>query len=85
MRKASDAGAARRMKRGKLRGQLLHRVVPAQFLECAGAALARALQRAAQAIGMVDHLKSGLTARAKLAAIHRMHGIAFELFRQAPS
>ena len=37
--KGERPGIARRMKRRKLRGQLLHRVVPAQFLECAGAAL----------------------------------------------
>ncbi len=47
---------------------------------CAGAALARTLQRASQTIGMIDHLKASLAARAELAAIDGMKGIAFELF-----
>ncbi len=71
------------MQRGQVRRQFLQRIVPGYFLKFAGAARAGALDRVRDAVGIVEHLKPRLAARAQLSEIDGMLGVAFELFRQA--
>src|SRR6185436_8975381 len=66
----------------QLAGQLLDRLVPRDVLELAAAALAGALARLADAIGVIGDLNRGLPARAELALADRIFRVAFELLRE---
>ena len=70
----------RRLQRLQLGHQHLHRVFPGNRLILAGAAWARELQRALDAIGVIERLHRCLAARAGAAHADRMLAIALDFF-----
>ena len=75
-----DSGPAPRQ-RIELGHHFRDRVVPRDRLVATFSAIARALQRLRDAIGVIGHLNRRLTARAQAAAIDRVVRVSFQLLR----
>ena len=70
--------------RRKLRHELLDRFVPSDLFELARAARARTRERSLNAVRMIGHLQSGLSARAELALIDRVRRDSLRAFSPVP-